>query len=824
MNKKILAIGLTSAIIFSVISLVGSASELEDREKFIGTWTIVDPPGEEETVIYKFFSNDNFRWFDTENLGGYNIEGTWELVEEQLVLHWTHPTTKTEILDYSFSDSDQTLILTQNTTSVVLSKMQGEVDDTDKIIGTWSVEFSQSPPEWEGTIIFHFYSNGNFRWYDPENLGGYNFEGTWDWVEGQIVLYQTYPYEGTFYRDYFFTNNDRTLTLIIGTEGTFILTKMQDEVDDTNKIIGSWSVESPQAPPEWEGTVTWKFYSNGSYHLYDPENLGGYNFQGNWDWVEGQIVLYQTYPYEGTFYRDYYFTDDDQTLTIIIGTEGVFILIKMQEETGWLYGVIFGDSDDGLIPLEEVKVYLIPSETDTSGQSDVLIIPPDAESTFTNENGEYEFNSVQPGTYMLKASDPNKQYSWNEVFIEIQENEGTETNIILSKLVPGDGGDEGRICVKAYTEIDGEQYRISPVTIWFSLIRENSPRPLNFSKTHYWAEESYCTYVEWTGTCDIWVTATGYIPSEVTRVEITSEEGTELIFILTKSSTTKKGWAEGTVYGTTEEIDHEKIGYDPVTGEPDYSFLEGSIFPLQNAKVSVISRITYEEITSTYTDKDGNYNISLEIGEYTVIASRQGESYTNGRKVEVKDNKTSKTDFYLEISETRLEIENSIANGLFGGEINVQKGEDQTFDHEIVIYDGVEIEPVEVTQERISIIVSGDENSTGKTIAINVDQHFTNSQGEFTVEYDGELIETADDINDILNPNDDGSHPEYLIIMGANGMQILISVPHFSEHIITISSVIEAIGGATALVLYIAIFSILGILYIAPFFLVRKSR
>ena len=74
------------------------------------------------------------------------------------------------------------------------------------------------------------------------------------------------------------------------------------------------------------------------------------------------------------------------------------------------------------------------------------------------------------------------------------------------------------------------------------------------------------------------------------------------------------------------------------------------------------------------------------------------------------------------------------------------------------------------------------------------------------------------------NPDNDGSHPEYLIIIGSDGWQVIVSVPHFSEHTIIISSVVEAISSTTAIVLYIAIVAILGIMYIVPFFLVRKSK
>ena len=123
--------------------------------------------------------------------------------------------------------------------------------------------------------------------------------------------------------------------------------------------------------------------------------------------------------------------------------------------------------------------------------------------------------------------------------------------------------------------------------------------------------------------------------------------------------------------------------------------------------------------------------------------------------------------------------------------------------------------------------MSGDEYISGKTIAINVDQDMFDINGNIDIKYDGENVKIADDIYDILNPNDDGSHSEYLITIGAEGIKLLISIPHFSEHTITISSVaevVDALGGPAAVILYITVFAIVAIIYIAPIIFVEKKK
>lgn len=383
-------------------------------------------------------------------------------------------------------------------------------------------------------------------------------------------------------------------------------------------------------------------------------------------------------------------------------------------------------------------------------------------------------------------------------------------------IAPGDGW----LCVKVYGEDNGESYRIGEATLWMHYIYGFG----NTSKTHYWTEDDYCTLIYVSGTYNIWVTALGHKPSEIRRVEVIEGERVELDpFILQKSH--ERGWINGTVCGTTEEIDyiHYPV-YDDETTDIDWGIPDEAKFPIMNAKVTVISRYDNSEVATTFTDENGEYNVSVEAGVYSVIARRPGETRGPGREARVEENKSTKIDILIRISENRKKVEESIIQGSFGGEITVQKEENKAlYDHEIMIYDGVVIEPVTISQGRISIIVSGDENSSGRTIAINVDQYVFDTNGDIVVEYDGETIRMADDINDVLNPNDDGSHPEYLIAQGTKGTQILISIPHFSEHEITVYSLAEAIGGITAVILYIIVIAIIAIVYILPIRFVQKK-
>lgn len=91
----------------------------------------------------------------------------------------------------------------------------------------------------------------------------------------------------------------------------------------------------------------------------------------------------------------------------------------------------------------------------------------------------------------------------------------------------------------------------------------------------------------------------------------------------------------------------------------------------------------------------------------------------------------------------------------------------------------------------------------------------------------------ADDLKDVLNPDDDGSHPEYWIIYDANGTHILVSIPHFSEHEITVYSLapvtsISSVKAASDILLimavYIVICTIAAIIFVGSIGLRKRIR
>ncbi len=288
-------------------------------------------------------------------------------------------------------------------------------------------------------------------------------------------------------------------------------------------------------------------------------------------------------------------------------------------------------------------------------------------------------------------------------------------------------------------------------------------------------------------------------------------------------SIAKYGWAYGQVLLKSQDKTYpgKNITIRIYPNENSVSDQDSKI--TANGGISIVDR---NRMSVYLTNKDGKFTISsLQTGTYRIEAIKS-ELYKSAKFIEVKENQGTEVNFTIEISETRLEIDRSIESGNVAGEINIQLGNNSEYEHEITIYDGVNISPVKIFEGELSLIVSGNEYSTGKTIAITVDQNLFGNTQDLTVKYDGESIEMADNISDVLNPNNDGLHAEYLIMLGANGIEILISIPHFSEHEITIlglaGEVIETLGGITAVLLYITMCAVAAVVFIGTIYIRRR--
>jgi hypothetical protein len=118
---------------------------------------------------------------------------------------------------------------------------------------------------------------------------------------------------------------------------------------------------------------------------------------------------------------------------------------------------------------------------------------------------------------------------------------------------------------------------------------------------------------------------------------------------------------------------------------------------------------------------------------------------------------------------------------------------------EIESYDDVEItvnRPTKATRDTPFRVEIGAELAEGRTIVLDVDR--TTLQGPdlelryFDLNYDGTETEVvfrqAESLEDILEPTDDAGQPEYWIVEDENGLQVMVSIPYWSTHAVTLAS------------------------------------
>gem|GEM_PF-6434319 len=129
------------------------------------------------------------------------------------------------------------------------------------------------------------------------------------------------------------------------------------------------------------------------------------------------------------------------------------------------------------------------------------------------------------------------------------------------------------------------------------------------------------------------------------------------------------------------------------------------------------------------------------------------------------------------ISEGRVAASVTVKVEVETGRVKVKKD----FQHEQVQAQ------VEVRGNNVIARISS-ENREGRTVILNVDNRvlpIVNIR-HVRVEVDGQEIPLADDYDDVLDPTNDGGWAEYLILVGGEGIQVLVSLPHFSTRTITI--------------------------------------
>lgn len=182
---------------------------------------------------------------------------------------------------------------------------------------------------------------------------------------------------------------------------------------------------------------------------------------------------------------------------------------------------------------------------------------------------------------------------------------------------------------------------------------------------------------------------------------------------------------------------------------------------------------------------DSSYSGSNTVASGTVLIKEISEVLEN-----LVDNVVANATLLgIEVDNVRLKIlENSFVRGDIGAYLNITYSVlapevKSGFQHQ-----DLEIEVKATAREKVELTLNSDVEN-GKTIILDIDNLTlpVYEVGEISVLFDGEEISLADDYEDVLDPAGENL-PEYLILAGGKGIQVLVSVPRFSPHTLTITT------------------------------------
>ena len=190
-----------------------------------------------------------------------------------------------------------------------------------------------------------------------------------------------------------------------------------------------------------------------------------------------------------------------------------------------------------------------------------------------------------------------------------------------------------------------------------------------------------------------------------------------------------------------------------------------------------------------------------------VIGQHEGEDSPE----EIAHQKNNERITHHVTEQERSHIEDAKTNQTIAAEVEIGNG---TVDHKS-IDNNIEVKTENSSSNSVSITVSATNQTGPKVILVNLNSTTidVSSIKYLHVLYDGKVITPADNVDQVLHATS-SDDPHYSILITQNGAQVLISIPHFSTHTITLDSLSKVIPAIpefpfAALALIIGIFSII---------------
>ncbi|MDH2906567.1 MAG: hypothetical protein PXX83_00525 [Candidatus Nitrosotalea sp.] len=192
--------------------------------------------------------------------------------------------------------------------------------------------------------------------------------------------------------------------------------------------------------------------------------------------------------------------------------------------------------------------------------------------------------------------------------------------------------------------------------------------------------------------------------------------------------------------------------------------------------------------TGEHQQENGNNTGEHQQESENKTASEHQQELDQKSEIESENNNINATH---KVTEQDLSsIESAKTNETIAAEVNVGIG---NVDHKS-IDSNVTVKTENFTNDSVAITVNASSGTGPKVILINLNSTTIDVANVkyLHVMYDGQLITPAANVDEILHTTS-SDQPHYAILITQSGAQILVSIPHFSTHTITLDSLSKVI-------------------------------
>jgi eukaryotic-like serine/threonine-protein kinase len=346
------------------------------------------------------------------------------------------------------------------------------------------------------------------------------------------------------------------------------------------------------------------------------------------------------------------------------------------------------------------------------------------------------------------------------------------------------------------------------------------------------------------------VTANPSLVPEETNFTITVMLNTQLLQGATVTFTNESviSNSDGVVTYTAPQVSHNTLytitatyqDYSPATTtitvldtttKPTNGFIYGIVSDdtgslVTGADVCAFPSIDPSTSYCTITDSQGRYVKAVPAGTYTVKAQykdyipamQSGVVVQERTAVEVnlafQSNNPSPTYNDETSNLVNKVISDAIGIGIVGAKLTVS-GEDQSSRTiSVESYQDAYTIDVRNTDDLASFTISAETGTPSTFVVLAIDRDFITPSGSLQVIYDGASVPQMS-IQRFLTP-ETNTEVGYVLLSTSDGVYLAIYVPSFSAHTITISEVTTALSGLIALVFYVLVCGVVGVVVASP--------